>query len=401
MKRTDLATKIIGLTLFLALLAYVGFSALRSVNGRVVTADATLTTIRDTASASGVVVRDETVITSGMTYIDVSVTEGGKAAKGQVIAVAYASEDGLERAQREHELELQIIRVRAILDSLAPDTDIAGRDSAIKSATRELSGSVARRELGDIYTSSVKLSSLVFDGGSESVTSADLQALESELSSLQSRSGSAGKTEITAPESGIFSSILDGYEHLDAAFLESLSPDKIETALEDRRTAQGGIGKLVTSQTWYFAAVMDADDIDSLTVGESTRLEFGRYYGSPVLCEVTAISRGPDGKCAVVFSCDEALTSTIAMRVVTAEVVCMEYTGLRVPKDAVQTDEDGETFVYTVTGLQAEAKPVEIIYETAEFCLAALGGDPDSLRAGNTIIVKGSDLYDGKMLYLG
>lgn len=62
-------------------------------------------------------------------------------------------------------------------------------------------------------------------------------------------------------------------------------------------------------------------------------------------------------------------------------------------------DYDAETdrlCVFTMTGLQAERKKVELIFAGEEYCLLSSEGD-DALREGNEIIVQATRLYNGRV----
>ncbi len=52
--------------------------------------------------------------------------------------------------------------------------------------------------------------------------------------------------------------------------------------------------------------------------------------------------------------------------------------------------------VFTMTGLQAERKKVELVFAGEEYCLLSSQGD-DALREGNEVIVEASGLYNGKV----
>ena len=53
--------------------------------------------------------------------------------------------------------------------------------------------------------------------------------------------------------------------------------------------------------------------------------------------------------------------------------------------------------VFTMTGLQAERKKVELVYAGDEYCLLRSEGE-DALREGNEVIVQVRELYNGKVL---
>ena len=102
---------------------------------------------------------------------------------------------------------------------------------------------------------------------------------------------------------------------------------------------------------------------------------------------------------AVVFSCDTALADTLAMRTVSANVVFDAYSGIRVPTEALQTDEDGEqAYVWVITAMQLERKNVSVLYQNEDFAVIARDSSANALREGNTVVVSGDDLYEGKVM---
>ena len=111
---------------------------------------------------------------------------------------------------------------------------------------------------------------------------------------------------------------------------------------------------------------------------------------------------GAPARRVVLFSCDRALAETLSMRMVTATLVAESRSGLRIPKQALYTEmtDSGEvrSYVFVRTGVKAEKKYVEILYEADSFFLAATGTESASLREGNEIIVSAKDLYDGKIM---
>jgi putative membrane fusion protein len=309
------------------------------------------------------------------------------------------SEAGLQRANRLHELELEVSRMSAALDELDSAADLTTRDESLGTVVRELTGAVARHELTELEESSLNLRSLLFSNAAAGVSKAELRELQRELDSL--RSSSDGDTRaLAAEEAGVFSTLVDGYERLSAADLEDLTPAKLGELMdtEPDKPAEA-FGKLVTSHQWRFAAVMSASDAENLTVGRTATLNFGRYYGAEIYAKVLSISAPEDGNVAVVFLCDTALADTLAMRCVPANVVFAAYSGIRVPAEAVQTDaETGENYVWCVTAMQLERKRVTVLYSDEDMALLAVENTADALRIGNTVVVSGRDLYEGKIM---
>ncbi|MCC8079057.1 MAG: hypothetical protein LIO57_03200 [Oscillospiraceae bacterium] len=399
MKRTDRFTIITSLIIFLAFLCYAGYALYGSITDATVTAEAVAATVEIGGQATGIIVRDETVLTSDGTYIDVTAADGERVGVGQQLATAMSSQTGLERANRIHELELEIERVSAALSELDSAEELTARDDSVNAAVLGLTSAVARGELTELESLSLALSSLVFASSGETVTQSDLDALETELAGLRS-SSSADTVTLAADSSGLFTSVVDGWEHITPDDLTGLTPSGLQELIDSGNdVAEGAYGKLVKGIYWYFAAAMSSADAANLTAGEYAALDFGRYYGDTVYAEVVSISAGEDGEVTVVFRCNTALAETLALREVSAEVVFDTYSGIRVPTEAIRADEENDsTYVYVITAMQVERKDIEILYAGDGYCIVERGTDSNSLREGNTIIVSGKDIYEGKVM---
>ena len=100
----------------------------------------------------------------------------------------------------------------------------------------------------------------------------------------------------------------------------------------------------------------------------------------------------------MVFSTERALDDTLNMRVAAANIVFSEEDGLRVPLKAVHVDKDGKTFVYCLTAQQVEKKYVSILSTEKDYYLVSIDADADALREGNTVVVSGKDIYEGRVI---
>lgn len=399
MKRTDRLTNLIALLLFLALAAYIAAYAARALGGATVTAEALAADFDLSGVASGIVIREERVLTSGETYIDVTAAEGARVAAGATIATAVSSEQGLERANRMHALEREIGRVSSALQGMRSAEDLTTREASMTSAARALAAAVARHDAGTLDSASLNFEALLLGAEDGAVSAERLAALERELQSLKTSTSSDTQT-LTAEVSGVFSAAVDGYEHLGSADLRDLTPSALEDMINNgRETVGGAYGKLISDYHWYFAAVMSAVDAANLRAGRTATLNFGRWYSADVHARVLSVSAAENGNAAVVFRCDTALADTLSMRAVSATVVFDSYSGIRVPAQAVRVDEETEgAFVWTVTAMQLERKNVEIIYAADDFVIVRRASDPGALREGNTVVISGDDLYEGKIM---
>lgn len=399
MKRKNTATTAIALVLFLTFLAYAGVYAYRFFRGGIVTAEAVSATVSVGGVASGIIVREEKLLHSSEPYIDISAGEGEKIGAGQAIATAMSGETGLQRASRLRELELEIARMENALRAPSGQNDLMRRDELLRSAVLNLSAAVARHDLSSLDDKLAQMRSLVFSEDAAGYTEEQLKELQQELQSLEA-SSSSDSAVLVSDESGVFSRNVDGFEHISLLSLTGLSPTSLGRLMSSQQQIpETAYGKLITNHEWYFAAVMSSTDAKGLSVGKVARLSFGRYYGGEVYADVRYISPEQSGEVAVIFECDTALSELLGIREASAGVVFEQYEGIRVPTAAIYTDEDtGATFVWAVTAMRLERKDVAVKYLEDDFCIVESESDENALRVGDTVVVAGSDLYEGKVM---
>lgn len=397
MKRTDALTKTVTWLLFGAMLAYLGVYIIRSLSNDLRTAPAVYVSLTESASAPGIIVRNEQLITSPDEHLSVVADNGALLASGDTIAVSYGSEEALSRAAQIRELEIKQKYIMSVLSEVDTSANLSKREDSIKESVTELAASAARGETDRLTAAALSLGSLVMDNLNINTTEVDLRLVTEELNKLRQVS-MRDTVAITASFSGLFSASPDGYEILSPASFMGVGPNTLrELIAEPQELTDDVRGKLVSPYEWFFVSVMPEGDAKRLTVDKAATLDFGRYSSKPLKATVISMSAPEDGECAVVFRCTEATGEMLSVRRATAEVVFATRSGIRVPREAVRSDDKGP-YIYTLTGLQAEKKYITIAWETEEYFLAAPSQDAASLRVGNEIILTSDDIYDGKLV---
>lgn len=410
MKRTNFVTNLISLLLFAAVAAYLGVYIVRSVSSDVRTAPAVYVELTDAASAAGILVRSETLISSGEPYLSVTAENGQLVAAGETVAVAYSGEDALVRAGKIRDLELQRQYILSSMAENGTGTEVSHRDESIKKSVAELAAAAAHHETEDIFEATVTLASFVLDNPDIQTTEADLRAVDDELARLR-QTASADTTAVTAAAQGLFSSAADGFEHITPQSVDGIGPRELRGLMESPQSVDGSVvGKLADPLEWYFAALVSIDAAERFKVGDTAYLDFGRYQSEPLRASVWSVN-GMGGEAVVVFRFTSAAAEMLSVRNASAKIVFGSVSGIRVPKEAVYEEQVEETvdgaaqlvtkkYVYTVTGLQAEKKYVKVVWEDEDYCLTE-PADPNSsaaLREGNDVILTGKEIYDGMLL---
>jgi hypothetical protein len=377
--------------------AYLGVYIFQSTQRTVQTSPAVKTTLTDTADLRGIAVRQEEVLLTGRSYVFVTADDGATVSRGEVLASAMDSEAAMERAGRKKELQSEISRMEALLTGLDTVGDLTERDSAVRKAVFSLAGCVSSGDLSDLPSAAASLSSLLMSG-SGSASQAELDALKAELTSMQNNTYSDSE-DIVSASSGVFTTVLDGWEGVEPLSLSDLTPSGLNALMEARQDVpQGAIGKVVTDFRWYFAVLMDKAPAGDLTVGDYVPVDLGRHYSENVTMRVESISSPQNGQCAVVLSTLKALSETLAMRLADAEMITHSYTGLRVPTKALHVDEDGRAYVFVAAGGLVDTRYVTTLYQSSDYYLVEVESHADALREGDEIIVRGKNVEEGAIL---
>jgi len=396
---------------FAAMLAlYLGYYAWDTFQNPFSTTLAYQFTVSDSAAADGYIAREELVLPGQSGILDLSRSEGEKVGAGLVVARTYrntqAQQDQAE-VQR-LQLEVELLEHAAAggggesLSAARLDEEIIESIAQLRSCTA--GGSYARLDRRVMEVKSAVLKREYTFG--DNLSASDLTARAAELSAQaeQLRSQSSGAVgRVTAPKAGVFSSQVDGYESiLTPETVFDLTPSDLDRLDgQGSRASESIPGKLITSNTWYFAAAVPTETAQRLTEGRAATLRFSGEFSQDVPMTVEKIGQEQDGRCAVVFSTDRYLSQTTLLRHQTAEIIFESQTGLRVPKAALRMwtfeTEDGpreQTGVYVITGGRAEFKQVEILMAGSDFYVVrTVSTGRTAFRAGDQVIVHAVGLY--------
>lgn len=423
MKTSNLVIRIAMAALLLCVLIYFSFYIASSFSGGLTTVLAYSDSADVGIEASGLVIRQEQALSAqlGSATVDLSPSEGERVAKGDVVATLYASAAGLETKHSIRTLEAEIEQLEYALRASASGADAAMVENELASSIAAFHAASASGDLSGLENRTLQLRTLIFKRDytyGDTVATQELQALinskTGQLNSLRASLG-AVSTVVYAPCSGVFSALADGLEdQLTPDILERITPSQL-SALRSRSAAPpaGAIGKLITSSTWYYAALVREEDAAQLRVGRRYPIRFSHDYSGQITMKLERISDGEDGRCALVFSCRSSLGDITLLRRQTTDIVTEKITGIRVPRSAlraltetVKDEQTGEetqvtvTGVYTLLSRQARFNPVNVLYQGEDFFLVE-PTDPDAvrrLREGDEVIVYTAGVTDGKVL---
>lgn len=411
------------LALLAAISIYFGYYVFNALNEPYQTAQVYSYTAHDSVTAEGLVVREALVLPAQTGILELTRAEGEKVGKGQQIALVYRdSQAQADQAQIE-ELELSIelleeaVSQSGDLESAARlDEDIIQSMVALRASYALGNCTQLRQQVLDVKSSVLKRGYTYGDGLTSADLSARLRQLREELSVL-TRQSQRATTRVTAPQPGVFSGLVDGYEsRLTPESVHQLTPATLQALIDSPAGEDSGaMGKLITSNTWYFAANLPEAAAGRLEEGDTASLRFSGELHQDVDMTVDRIGATEGGKTLVVFSSNRYLTSTTLLRHQTAELIFESWSGLRIPKQALRlvefTQESSgsssaappatvnKTGVYALVNGRTEFREVAILYEGSDYYVTrSLGSGRKILRAGDTVITQGTGLQDGLLL---
>ena len=374
----------------------------------------------DSVTVEGLVVREARVLPAQPGILEITRAEGEKVGTGQEIALVYRDSQAQANQVQIEELEMEIELLEYAIDQ-GGDLDSAARlDEEILQAVVGLRASYALGDCTQLRDQVMNVKSSVLKRGytyGEGLTPADLTArlrqLKEELTVLTRQSARA-TTRVTAPEPGVFSSLVDGYESLlTPDTVLQLTPSALQELIDNPAGEESGaLGKLLTSNTWYFAANLPKQSAERLTEGKTATLRFSGELNQEVEMTVEQIGPTEQNKTLVVFSSSRYLILTTLLRCQTVELIFDRWSGLRIPKQALHLEEvtrtDDKTgepvsvqilAVYALVNGHAELREVEIVHEGEDYYVVrSVGTGPKVLRAEDTIITEATGLRDGLRL---
>lgn len=402
-----------------ALVIYFGFYVAKVFSEPYTTALAYTYTSNDSAEAVGILVRQETVLPAQTGIVDVTRSEGEKVGVGQSVAQVYRD----SQAQN-NQADLEALADQIQL--LEYSSDGGGVDSAAKldenilqavTALHAASGVGDYNQLEDqartLKSTVLKRGYVYGNGLGAEELSQKLNDLKSQYAALKQQTSSS-TSSVRAPQSGVFSTLVDGYETaVTPQTVFQLTPSSLSALLAGQgKEAGGSMGKLITSTRWYFAAALPVSVAERLKEGSTATLRFSGDFDQDIDMRVDQVGQAEGDKSVVVFSTDRYLSQTTLLRQQTAELIFNSWSGLRIPKQALRMEKstytDKETGqevqnnrlgVYALLGGRAEFKTVEVVTEGDDYYVVRSTTDEsDALRAGDEVIVRATELYDGQLL---
>ena len=371
----------------------------------------------DGINIDGVIIRQEEFVKSSITgAMHFEIDDGERVAAGGVIASVYAGESQSIAATEMDLVATEIANIEEIQkynDSAAVDLGLI--NSKIYDNLNSIIAASNTGKFTDLTSYQENMLTLInrkqIATGQAVDFSAQITALKERYNTLKTQKGNAVGT-ISAQKAGYFFSSTDGYETvLTPENLDSITPETLDNLAPSAVNDTTVVGKLVSDYTWYIAATVSISESLQFKEGDKLTVKTELKSNPEISVTVHKVNvSANDDRAVVILSCQETSGELSSMRVGAMTIVKKTYTGLKVSNKALRvvnttvTDESGntktvnQTGVYTVTGMTANFIPVSIIYSGGDYSLCEIKTEDGNLRLYDEIIVKGKNIYDGKII---
>ena len=372
----------------------------------VATEYATLIECEDTETVSGYFLRDESVIKSeNSKYIDITVNSGEKVSNGGVIANVYSSEDSAKTQSQIRDLQLRIDEIKSVISAASGYNTGSEYKNEIKKDAINISRYLSQGDISEAFAAASDFTSNVIKSkiskGEITNYTDKLKELENQMSVLVSSSAPVA-SYITAANSGYFVEKADGLENqLSLALADDITAESFQN-IEEKCTqntayTENYIGKLVSGSIWRVCFKTESEKFDKTDAGSTLYIRIPSVTDDKIKCTVSSISK--DGNYTYVVLESNVISGDIlAQRSCQIDVVIDTYSGLRVDKNAIRKVEDVEGVYIRSNGILKYRK-VNILYISSTYVVVEYDVlDTSGLQAYDEVVVKGSNLYEGKVV---
>ncbi len=366
-------------------------------------------TVAQAVDSQMYILRNETVLDAPDSGVSIQLAENSeRVSNGSSIAAVFNDE-----TQADNYLQLCSLKEKlAVYQKLDSQLKLANIDldklhAEVDSEFYAILDSVYSNDFSEISEHKLSFSETLsreqISFGETVDCSAKITEIQSQISALEA--SSVPSRVITSQASGFYVGELDGYEGvLTADDVDKLTPEMLDKAFNAQKSepSQTHIGKIISGYTWYVATVIDSGYLSEIEKGEPMTLILGETENEKIETTVYSISSAGDNKSLVVFACRNMNESIASLRKVSGKVIINEYTGLKVNKDAVRFDANGNPGVYVRRGNIVNFRSLNLLYTGDNFVVAADNPEVDlpatHLKLYDEVIVSGKDLKDGMVI---
>lgn len=353
---------------------------------------AVLYTVNDSLSLEGICVRNEKVIPfDGNGVLNYPNSDGSKIAKNSVVAQVYSDSSQVAAL---NEIEKLKEEFSLISRSINTGTVSAAQPEFISKQIDEkyllLQNYIENNDIDKI--ASTKKEILVLMNIYSVATNAQngssfikrQQEINSRISVLNSKLGQPIST-ISTNNSGYFVNYTDGYESkLNFETIKSITPEEIKKILSSNiQKSSDSVGKIIDDYKWKIVGIVSSENnyIEKKTI--NIKINGIAEY---IPAYVESMTSCGNGKYKIIMSCDYLNYELVQDRIRHIDIIFNEYSGVKIPRNAINFNKAGERGVYVSYGQKIIFKKLDIIYEGDDFVLSRNSSDSNYVLIHDKIV---------------
>ena len=337
-------------------------------------------TYEESINANGVVVRREYPITAeGQGTLQSNTISGAKVTRWTRVGYWYnGNVDPAvgQELQEVNELINEITMAESsdsylYQDATLIDNQINALAAEIVQYTKE--GNFTKVEEAKRRVNSLISQKTTISGGNDAVTTLKSE-LETQKQQLEAQLGSQ-RQDLIAPHGGVYYDTVDGLETtLTMETSNTIGVSDLEELLKqdkytvDTSTTPFPVCKVVDNSEWQVAALVSKKDAQDFQVGQGVSLRLTGEEHDAVEATVQSVSAEQNGKVVIVITSTKYVPDIYIKRSVNVDIIKKEYSGLKVPSEAV-VEQNGETFVYINKLGVAEKRLVDVLYQAEDIAI--------------------------------
>ena len=397
MKRSRFTTlfTIIGL---IAVSIYIIYQVTANLTQQIRTVDALEVTVEEKISARGLFIREQLVVTGGAGTAEYLIQDGDKVSKGQKLAVLFEGDAARQAYDAAYQLQERLEAAEYAYSMVTSGVDSQKMDQLIFGDIAAITESLVAGDASKVGSDYSALQQLVVSRGAteddKAAFEAQIDQLEKEIAAYQ-KQYSGGSSSLRAPDSGYFTSGLDGYETvLTVDSLDTLTPESLN-ALQPAETE--GVGSIATGFRWYYAVVLQKTDADKLQQRTILEVYFPELTAERQELSVYRMETFGE-QTILILESTRMDPAFLTAREQDIDIVAGRRTGLKVPAEALRQQE-GEWGVYVLDGSVTAFKPITWNYSTDSYFLVPCAASAkEGLYRYDRVIVQGKNLADNMVI---
>ncbi len=413
----NVAKYILTAVISLLVIAYLVYHLIGGFDVKLETLAVEEATQQDTLALDVYIMRNEKILyASTKGDVNYLYNDGEKVAKNTAVADIYAENTSSSIRSRIIEIDRKINLLKN--SNISPNSlssDTSAIDKKIWQMFYTVTGKI---EEGDLSYASLKYDDFLVMLNQRRIIVRTVKDYNSQITKLQGERDALMAQlndvidTVYTDESGYVYSALDGYEEIfDGSKASGLTisgfHEMISSEPETGTVTPGKyeIGKLVTNYVWYIACEINIDLLHYFETGASYPVIFPYNSDTTINMELDRIVTSNESDTIVlIFKTGTIPDNFNYLRLQTVNLVLTSHTGFKVPTSSVRIV-DGKQGVYVLSGNMVKFKLIDPLFESNGYFIVAEDGsefiensDYGYISANDLLIIKGKNLYDGKII---